>query len=512
MPRRVIDDVNRLLQENDNFADGADAYRRSHAVYGAGHNLSAAMPGAGGHMGESAGTSVAAPQPEGPNKLALFTNGVDDVDFNLIKKGQYDPAYYYNVLGGNDYVYLPDADVAAKIDYNAKKFFFGATGNDFIFGGNLDDLIDGGQGNDELYGGEGKDVLIGGLGQDRIYGENQYADDLIDNGDLIYPGFGIDIVAGGSGNDIIIGTDDDGAENKKLNISVYDPFEPNLAKAFEDHFVGGAGNDIILASSEDWVAGDEGDDIIIRFAGSTPFPGTSDGGNGNDTIVGCDLVDIVHTGFFAIFWPAHWNAENKADYGGFHDTVDTGGGNDLVTTMYYCDADVKLGDGDDNIFVVGMMDHVEAGRGNDELSLFGGACQADMGSGDDIVDMMRPSYDNPNVSLITLGEGKDTVQFSTDEWMSNYQKVGESQSLKDAPLILDFDTTEDAIGHFRIENADWPELSLKEEYIKVVAIQGGSAIVYDEPNNAHDFCFARFQGVDVAALQANFDQNATFGA
>ena len=443
---------------------------------------------------------VANPAPQPENLQPLFNNQSNGVNFAFVNKGQFDPATFYNALGGNDTVFLPhDQAKADELGYNAKKFFFSATGNDHIQGQLLNDLIDGGDGNDSVSGGNGDDTLIGGKDHDQLFGGH--------GKDLIYAGIGIDYVDGGAGDDVIIANEDDGHLNDLLE-SVPNPVNPNQ-NLYEDRINGDDGSDAIAASSSDVVNGGAGDDLIL-LSSFTPEVGTgvAIGGTGNDTIIGSASDDAVRTGWGSLFWPQSlWNEETQKQVGGFHDLVDTGEGDDRVTTMIYCDADVSTGGGNDTVFSLGLLDKIDMGRGYDELNLFGGACIADLGAGDDLLVVTRPAYDNPNASQITLAEGADKIWFHLDEWVSN----GDQQPLDKAPLILDFDTDEDSIEWLFLQNADFPEQSLKPENIKAIAIDGGSALVYDDPvNNSIDFCLAKFQGVSAEALQANFDQNAMF--
>jgi Ca2+-binding RTX toxin-like protein len=446
---------------------------------------------------------IANPAPQPENLQSLFNNQDNVVNFANVNKNQVDPATYYNALGGNDTVYLPkDQAKADELAYNTKKFFFGATGNDQITGGQfLNDLIDGGDGNDYVHGSDGDDTLLGGKDHDQLWGG--------EGKDLIYAGIGIDYVNGGAGDDVIIANEDDEPLNDPQE-SVVHPTLPNIDIS-EDWIYGGDGNDAIAACSSDIVDGGDGNDLVL-LSSFTDAPGVStggvEGGRGDDVVIGSVSDDYVATGLGLLFWPQSiWNEEMQKQHGGFHDVVNTGDGNDSVTTMVYCTAEVSTGAGNDTVFSLGLLDKIDMGRGYDELNLFGGACIADLGAGDDLLVVSRPAYDNPNTSQITLAEGADKIWFHLDEWVSN----GDQQSLDKAPLILDFDTDEDSIEWLFLHNADFPELSLKPENIKAIAIDGGSALVYDDPvNNSLDFCLAKFQGVGADALQANFDQNAMF--
>ena len=236
--------------------------------------------------------------------------------------------------------------------------------------------------------------------------------------------------------------------------------------------------------------------------------GVTSGGTGDDFILGSKADDWIATGADMVLWPVDlWNAANKAAHGGFNDIVVSGEGDDHVTTMIYCNANVDTGKGNDDAVVLGLLDVISMGDGYDELYLFGGACKADLGAGDDHVAMGRAAYDNPNVSEITLGAGADTIHFSTNEWLTN----GDQQPLSKAPWVLDFNVNEDVISQIDVTNLDDGTQSLDADNVKVIAIKGGSALIYDDPvDNSVDFCFARFSGVSAEALQAHIDANTAF--
>ncbi len=80
-----------------------------------------------------------------------------------------------------------------------------------------------------------------------------------------------------------------------------------------------------------------------------------------------------------------------------------------------------------------------------------------------------------------------------------------------APWILDFDVDEDEIVQIDVTNLDDATQSLDADYVKVIDIKGGSALIYDDPvDNSVDFCFARFANVDAQALQTHIEANTIF--
>lgn len=429
-----------------------------------------------------------------------FTPSPDNVNFNSLKANQYGPASYYSALRGNDTVVLPaDQAKADAIGYDPTQIFYGAAGDDFIVGGALNDLISGDGANDRIFSNTGDDILAGGDGNDQLFAAA--------GNDILYAGKGMDYLDAGAGNDIMVSTDDDqGWNNNQENAPA--PFDGFFDFITSDWLVGGAGNDLIFATNLDVVDGGSGNDLILLNAESVDDFGIAVGQTGDDIFVGSSADDWIFTGSDWFFWsPDMWNAANKAAYGGFTDIVAAGAGRDHVDTMMYSNAIVDTGAGSDFVHVYGLYDLISTGDGYDELSLSGGASKADLGADGDWLGIGRAAYDNPNVSEITLGAGSDMVHFTTNEWLTN----GDQQPQSKAPWILDFNVDEDEIVEIDVTNLDDPTQSLDADYVKVIDIKGGSALVYDDPvDNSVDFSFARFANVDAQALQAHIEMNTIF--
>lgn len=133
--------------------------------------------------------------------ISLFTNSGENINFNTIptSSNPYDHNSYYNSLGGDDHVTLPQNTLIANaLGYDANNEFHGGPGDDTIIGGNLNDkiygdagndYIDGGSGINQLYGGDGNDILVfdpqaliidGGVGTDKVL-FNQHTDAFMTN-------------------------------------------------------------------------------------------------------------------------------------------------------------------------------------------------------------------------------------------------------------------------------------------------------------------------------------------
>lgn len=351
----------------------------------------------------------------------------------------------------------------------------------------------GNNGNDFLVGGEGNDWLTGAKGNDALWGGN-----------------GIDYIEAGAGNDIIIANDDDGLRADEV-LAFEPPLTPYGA-LFRDYVNGGAGDDLVYATHEDLAHGGSGNDRIelSDCTDSWGF-GQVSGGNGDDVIVNtaASKVVFISTGDTSIStYPFEWTPANKAAYGGFNDTVIGGDGKDIVTTMQYCNATVETGRGNDEVFAVGLHDVISTGDGIDMLYVYGGAVTADLGDDIDILVISRGTYDNPNVSEITLGGGGDYVWFNMNEWRSFSEN---KQPLSKAPWVLDFHPDVDWIRRINLTNVDDPSLSLRRDRIYAFDIEGGSALYYDDPaGSGQDFCFARFAGVSALALQEHVNLYTEF--
>jgi Ca2+-binding RTX toxin-like protein len=429
--------------------------------------------------------------------VRLFTAKPDNVDFNTFKAGHYDPATYYAALEGSDNVVLPLSQAAAdRIGYDPARTFHGGPGNDTVTGGALNDLIGGSHGNDRLYGDAGDDLLTGGEGHDWLIAGK--------GNDALFAGNGIDYIDAGAGDDFIVANDDDRFLYPGEWVRT-----PLGDKSYTDHIEGGLGNDRIFATSLDQVHGGDGNDRI-ELSVPTVFPGYAPvaGENGDDTIIGSENADFLFTGAEETYWaPSDWNAGNKSTYGGFADSLDGGDGNDYITTMIYCNAIVDTGRGDDYIEVFGLRDLVSMGDDADVLRLMGGACKADLGDGEDTFVMDRSAYDNPNVSEITLGAGSDDVIFNVNWWLSE----DNHQTLSEAPWILDFDHRLDRIVEIDVINDDDIRLTLDPRNIFAVNITGGSALIYDDPDDgSRNFTFARFAGVSADQLESNLDTHVDY--
>ena len=128
-------------------------------------------------------------------------------------------------MGDDDWLFGDDAPGAAGDD-----LLFGGEGDDTLVGNGGSDRLFGGLDDDKLFGGDGDDTLQGGAGHDELMGS---AGD-----DVLFGGEGDDDLTGGLGDDVLSGGK--GA----------------------DFVHGGAGDDTLFGSGDDWLDGNDGDDLF----------------------------------------------------------------------------------------------------------------------------------------------------------------------------------------------------------------------------------------------------------
>ena len=238
-------------------------------------------------------------------------------------------------LGGNDTLALSEVNGALP-----SAFLFGGTGNDTLTGGSGadqlfgqsdDDIVLGRGGFDQLFGGSEKDTVTGGDADDQVFGES--GDDRM----IWNPGDDTDLNEGGEGNDqvevigasgaeeftaaangtrvrfdrvnpapfsIDIGT----SENLTLTANAGDDrfsATGNLAALIKVTVDGGDGQDTILGTNgldvflggggNDFIDGQQGNDVALMGAGDDTFQW--DPGDGNDILEGqADRDTMVFNG------------------------------------------------------------------------------------------------------------------------------------------------------------------------------------------------------------------------
>ena len=227
--------------------------------------------------------------------------------------------------GGNDTVFGGAMDDTLS----------GGDGNDFVNGRNGGDIVNGNGGNDTLQGGTGLDFVDGGDGDDNVQGSGS-------SGDTLRGGPGNDILDGGAGTgDIIsevgdvsftltmtqltgLGTDTvqnvegamlaGGASDNAINVSASAIPTTLTGNGGNDTITGGAASDLLIETGDvDFLLTDAGltglgtdlfsgiDQVQLQGgsgnnvldASASTRAVTLSGGDGNDTLIGGQLADIL---------------------------------------------------------------------------------------------------------------------------------------------------------------------------------------------------------------------------
>lgn len=290
-------------------------------------------------------------------RAAALTITLDDVQ-NDGEVGESDnvASDVENVIGGSAGDTLIGSGAPNALD--------GRDGNDVVSGGGANDTLAGGVGNDTISGGDGGDTLTGADGDDALAGDDGN-DSLSGSGgtDTLDGGAGGDTLSGGAGIDTLNGGDgDDWLNGSEVGLVGGDS---------DDKLRGGPGADVLLGGpGDDWLDGGLGPDQINGEDGrdtlsyeerassvTVTLNGRADDGEAGegdnvghdveivlggtlwDTLMGDGSANTLRGGLGEDF--VNGNAGiDTLDGGagsdliwardGTHDTVDCGGGGDLV--------------------------------------------------------------------------------------------------------------------------------------------------------------------------------------
>lgn len=202
--------------------------------------------------------------------------GLDVADQML---GGSDSDVFYG-FAGNDVIQTSDGDdivYAGDGDDTVNFGVYSYTGNKIIYGGAGSDSINAGSGNDQVWGGSGNDSLSGHGGNDIVHGDG--------GADYIHGEAGDDSLYGDDGDDFLFGEDGNDNLNGGAGSDTYvyaslshghDVISDYSGTADEIRF--GAG----IASS-DVTLTDNGDDLVITFAGNAAASITLLGQNASGT-------------------------------------------------------------------------------------------------------------------------------------------------------------------------------------------------------------------------------------
>ncbi len=189
---------------------------------------------------------------------------------------------------------------------NGDNVMGGLTGNDQLYGLNGNDTLNGDEGADFLIGGNGNDIVNGGADNDQLRGNG--GNDTLSGGtgdDLMRGGTGVDSFDGGDGNDRVSFFEVAATQAVVADLRTQTISNDGFGKAetmtsieslgagtrFADTFYGDDGANLILGDTADTIATFAGDDVF-QIGGA---PGSIDGGDGVDTILGFTRQTFVDT-------------------------------------------------------------------------------------------------------------------------------------------------------------------------------------------------------------------------
>lgn len=206
----------------------------------------------------------------------------------------------------------------------------------------------------------------------------EHSDNIVgsDENDRIWSLAGNDFVEGGLGNDII----DGGAGDDVLTTGA------GAASGF-DELTGGAGNDR----------------LIFNVVG-----GAARGGDGTDTLV----VDLSNQTDAVVFnspqGHAYWGDPTVSDAHLYFTDLErlnlqTGAGGDTIDASGFAFANIRAGDGDDQVLAGNGNDQISGGAGQDQILGGDGEDQIRGGRGSDIIDGGNGDDD------VSGDEGNDTL-------------------------------------------------------------------------------------------------------
>ncbi|MEZ5843276.1 MAG: hypothetical protein R3D27_06020 [Hyphomicrobiaceae bacterium] len=258
-------------------------------------------------------------------------------------------------LTGLSYVFSGGAYVPnGPALFSGDDTMYGSTGSDVLRGLNGNDILNGNAGADTLEGGEGNDALFFD-GDDVLSGGNgtDYAAVANASGPgvalTITQAMSIETVLGGSGNDTF------DASGTTSRTTLY-------GRAGADVLTGGTGGDILFGgvdSDVDTLTGGEGNDTLFYHSGDV-----LDGGNGNDTAIADDPLAVG----VSITLGATSSIETVIGGEG-NDTIDASASSTRVIIDGRGGADLMLGGAGNDVFKANSGDSVDGGGGNDIVTL-----------------------------------------------------------------------------------------------------------------------------------------------
>lgn len=328
---------------------------------------------------------------------ALFTAGVDVVDFNTVLAGTYLDGTQYDGLDGDDTVTLANsAAAAAAAGFVVGTAFNAGEGNDTVNGGALDDVINGDGGNDILNGATGADTIDGGSGDDTIT--------VQDAGDTLDGGAGVDDLIVDSNLDVTV-------DLRTGNLEIGVP--TSTAVNFENVTTGG-GNDTITGTDGDNIINSGGgNDFINALAGAD----TVNAGDGGDLLLVSDLAgDNANGGNGVDAVSFNFSQSVNFDLGTGAASLVAGGS--AGTYMNFEGANIFGAGGatvtgtnvSNNILIRGIGNTVNLFEGNDNVDFNMGGNDAD--GGDGTFDSVR--FDTSSNVILNLSSALNNLNIDGD--------------------------------------------------------------------------------------------------
>ena len=232
---------------------------------------------------------------------------------------------------------------------------------------------------------------------------------------------------------------------------------------------GGPGNDTLTGgSAPDTIDGGDGSDTIDAGAGDN----TLDGGSGDDTLVAAGGNDRMSSGQGVHDTIDAGDGNNQltvsdgvAIAGGGSDRVivdgaaaiDTGAGEDSISSMSPGGTDVVGGDGRDTIRTGAGADTIDAGTGDDDI---------DAGAGDDTIDGSAGN------DVVAAGDGDDSVTFSSgsDEASGGPGSDVLDASLRDAHVTISLDNRPN-------DGSDGEASRVRDDFEHIVGTEGDDTLL-----------------------------------
>lgn len=290
----------------------------------------------------------------------------------------------------------------------------GGPGDDSLMGGNGNDTLEGEDGNDTLIGKGGSDLLLGGAGNDRIIWNNGDGSDTIDGGSG-EDAFEVNGSAS-EGDNFVLSATGSTANLARQNLGVFNLSVTNV----ENAVIRGQGGDDRLAVNNlsdtdiQFVRfdGDAGNDTLDSSNTETPID--SDGGDGNDLLVGGSGND-----FFL------GNAGDDTLVGGDgNDTLRGNAGNDSILGGNGSDV-IRGDDGNDTIIGRPGSDSIAGDAGND-LIIWNNGDGSDFiegGEGTDTVQVNGNPVNGNQFNIVSNGERVIFNRLNQGEFVLNVNDV-----------------------------------------------------------------------------------------